>query len=146
MCAPAVSRGRGCCPCETAPAASRPCWWSGRRRRSDSRHKWESRLIHSQIASQVLHPILHHHRAIVLAKAKRNLKWQRDPEGMRLRILEAAKQEFATHGLAGARVDRIAANAGATKPMLYYHGGKKCALYLPVLECAYEKIKVEERG
>jgi len=65
---------------------------------------------------------------------------------MRLRILEAAKQEFATHGLAGARVDRIAANAGANKRMLYYHVGKKDDLYLAVLEGAYEKIRVEERG
>jgi AcrR family transcriptional regulator len=81
-----------------------------------------------------------------LAKAKRILKWQRDPEGMRLRILEAAKQEFATHGLAGARVDRIAAKAGANKRMLYYHVGKKDDLYLAVLEGAYEKIRVEERG
>jgi AcrR family transcriptional regulator len=81
-----------------------------------------------------------------LAKAKRTLKWQRDPEGMRLRILEAAKQEFAAHGLAGARVDRIAAKAGANKRMLYYHVGKKDDLYLAVLEDAYEKIRVEERG
>ena len=81
-----------------------------------------------------------------LAKAKRILKWQRDPEGMRLRILEAAKQEFAAHGLAGARVDRIAAKAGANKRMLYYHVGKKDVLYLAVLEGAYEKIRVEERG
>ena len=74
------------------------------------------------------------------------MKWQRDPEGMRLRILEAAKQEFAAHGLAGARVDRIAANAGANKRMLYYHVGNKEDLYLTVLEGAYEKIRVEERG
>jgi AcrR family transcriptional regulator len=77
---------------------------------------------------------------------KRVLKWQRDPEGMRRRILEAAKQEFATHGLAGARVDRIAAKAGANKRMLYYHVGKKDDLYLAVLEAAYEKIRAEERG
>ena len=81
-----------------------------------------------------------------MAKAKRILKWQRDPEGMRIRILEAAKQEFATHGLAGARVDRIAANAGANKRMLYYHVGNKENLYLEVLEGAYEKIRAEERG
>ena len=81
-----------------------------------------------------------------MAKAKRVLKWQRDPEGMRLRILEAAKQEFATHGLAGARVDRIAVKAGANKRMLYYHVGKKDDLYLAVLEEAYEKIRAEERG
>ena len=103
-------------------------------------------MIHSQTAPRVLHPILHHHRTIVLAKAKRILKWQRDPEGMRLRILEAAKQEFATHGLAGARVDRSAANAGANKRMLYYHVGNKEDLYLAVLEGAYEKIRAEERG
>jgi AcrR family transcriptional regulator len=81
-----------------------------------------------------------------LAKKKRVPKWQRDPEGMRRRILEAAKQEFASHGLAGARVDRIAAKAGANKRMLYYHVGKKDDLYLVVLEGAYEKIRVEERG
>jgi AcrR family transcriptional regulator len=81
-----------------------------------------------------------------LAKAKRILKWQRDPEGMRIRILDAAKQEFATHGLAGARVDRIAEKAGANKRMLYYHVGNKEDLYLEVLEGAYEKIRAEERG
>jgi AcrR family transcriptional regulator len=77
---------------------------------------------------------------------KRVLTWQRDPEGMRRRILEAAKQEFASHGLAGARVDRIAVKAGANKRMLYYHVGKKDDLYLAVLEAAYEKIRAEERG
>lgn len=81
-----------------------------------------------------------------MAKAKRALKWQRDPEGMRLRILEAAKQEFAAHGLAGARVDRIAVKADANKRMLYYHVGNKEDLYLEVLEGAYEKIRVEERS
>src|SRR6202000_3282183 len=65
---------------------------------------------------------------------------------MRLRILDAAKEEFAAHGLAGARVDRIAAKAGANKRMLYYHVGKKDELYLTVLEGAYEQIRVEERG
>jgi AcrR family transcriptional regulator len=73
------------------------------------------------------------------------LRWQRDPEGMRLRIIEAAKQEFAAHGLAGARVDRIAEKAGANKRMLYYHVGNKEDLYLTVLEGAYEKIRAEER-
>jgi hypothetical protein len=69
-------------------------------------------MIHSQSGSRVLHLIPHHHRtAVLLAKAKRILKWQRDPEGMRVRILAAAKQEFAAHGLAGARVDN---GAGST--------------------------------
>jgi AcrR family transcriptional regulator len=72
-------------------------------------------------------------------------RWQRDPEGMRLRILEAATKEFAARGLAGARVDRIAAAAGANKRMLYYHVGKKDDLYLAVLEGTYAKIRAEER-
>gem|GEM_PF-202166 len=101
--------------------------------------------IHSQTSRYVLASRIQHHRAIDLARAKRILKWQRDPAGMRLRILEAAKQEFAAHGLAGARVDRIAANADANKRMLYYHVGNKEDLYIEVLEGAYEKIRAEER-
>jgi len=65
---------------------------------------------------------------------------------MRLRILEAAKQEFSAHGLAGARVDRIAVKAGANKRMLYYHVGNKDELYLAVLEGAYDKIRSESGG
>src|SRR5215470_5886548 len=99
----------------------------------------------------MLHLRQNNHRATSLAKtkrllAKRVLKWQRDPEGMRRRILEAAKQEFAAHGLAGARVDRIAAKADANKRMLYYHVGNKEDLYLAVLEGTYEKIRAEERS
>jgi AcrR family transcriptional regulator len=45
------------------------------------------------------------------------------------RILEAAMDEFAEHGLAGARVDRIAARAGINKAMIYYHFGSKQTLY-----------------
>jgi AcrR family transcriptional regulator len=103
-------------------------------------HHFSSGALHATSDHRVID------RAAVLAKAKRVLKWQRDPEGMRLRILEAAKQEFATHGLAGARVDRIAIKAGANKRMLYYHVGMKDDLYLAVLEEAYEKIRAEERG
>jgi AcrR family transcriptional regulator len=44
----------------------------------------------------------------------------------RTRILAAATAEFAARGIAGARVDRIAAASGASKPMLYaYYGGKE---------------------
>ena len=99
---------------------------------------------------RVIHLSPHNHQAKRLArektKPKRVLRWQRDPEGMRRRILEAAKAEFAAHGLAGARVDRIAAKAGANKRMLYYHVGNKEDLYLTVLEGAYEKIRAEERS
>lgn len=72
-------------------------------------------------------------------------KWQRDPEGMRQRILDAARDEFARYGIDGARVDRIARAARANKRMLYYHVGNKDALYLAVLERAYEHIRAAER-
>jgi len=45
------------------------------------------------------------------------------------RILEAAIDEFAEHGLAGARVDRIAERAGANKQLLYRHFGSKEGLF-----------------
>jgi NitT/TauT family transport system substrate-binding protein len=71
--------------------------------------------------------------------------WQRDPDGMRKRILDAATAEFARFGLSGARIDRIADAAGANKRMLYYHVGNKEKLYLEVLEAAYERIRAAER-
>jgi AcrR family transcriptional regulator len=104
-------------------------------------------MLRSQTAGRVLHPVWSSSdRLPDLAKAKPTLKWQRDPEGMRIRILGAAKKEFAAHGIGGARVDRIAAEAGANKRMLYYHVGNKEDLYLAVLEGAYEQIRIEERG
>ena len=45
-------------------------------------------------------------------------------------ILEAATQEFARHGLGGARVDSIAARAKTNKRMLYYYFGGKEDLFL----------------
>lgn len=76
---------------------------------------------------------------------KRRSGWQRDPQGMRKRILAAATAEFARHGFGGARIDRIARAAGANKRMIYYHVGKKDALYLEILERAYEHIRAAER-
>jgi AcrR family transcriptional regulator len=64
----------------------------------------------------------------------------------RARILDAALAEFAENGLAGARVDEIAARAGANKRMLYAHFGSKEALWLTVLEGAYAAKRAEERA
>ena len=66
---------------------------------------------------------------------------RRDPERNRGRILAAALEEFARYGLGGARVDRIAARAGANKRMLYYYYGDKEALFLAVLEDSYARIR-----
>ena len=64
----------------------------------------------------------------------------------RERILSAATAEFARHGLAGARVDRIAERAGANKRMLYHYFGAKEDLFLAALEASYEDIRSAERG
>ncbi|WP_345752218.1 TetR/AcrR family transcriptional regulator [Microbacterium rhizophilus] len=45
------------------------------------------------------------------------------------RILAAAGEEFAAHGLAGARVDRIAERAGANKQRIYAYFGSKDELF-----------------
>jgi len=68
----------------------------------------------------------------------------RDPNANRARILEAATAEFARCGFGGARVDGIAAAAGANKRMLYYYFGNKDALFGAVLERAYEGIRAAE--
>jgi len=73
-------------------------------------------------------------------------KLVRDPERTRARILEAAKAEFAAHGLGGARVDRIAEQADANKRMLYYYFGNKDDLFLAVLEDAYAHIREAEKA
>jgi len=57
-----------------------------------------------------------------------------------------ALAEFARHGLGGARVDRIAARAGANKRMLYYYFGNKDALFLAVLKDSYARIRSAERA
>ena len=66
--------------------------------------------------------------------------------GTRDRIFEAATAEFAAHGIAGARVDRIAANARANKMLIYHHFGKKEALFSAVvgwhLQRMYEAVLV----
>jgi AcrR family transcriptional regulator len=56
-------------------------------------------------------------------------------------ILAVALSEFAEHGLAGARVDAIAARTRTSKRMLYYHFGSKEGLYAATLVHAYERVR-----
>jgi AcrR family transcriptional regulator len=58
----------------------------------------------------------------------------RDANATRARILEAAAVEFAAHGLAGARVDRLAELAGANKQRIYANFGSKEGLFDATLE------------
>ncbi|MEV0638021.1 TetR family transcriptional regulator [Streptomyces sp. NPDC050619] len=57
----------------------------------------------------------------------------RDPEATKARIFEAAVAEFARYGIAGARIDRIAAQAKANKQLIYAYFGNKAELFTHVL-------------
>lgn len=70
---------------------------------------------------------------------------RRDAAATRARILKAAMTEFAAKGLDAARIEDIAAMAGANRRMAYYYFGSKEGLYLAALEAAYfELVEVEE--
>jgi AcrR family transcriptional regulator len=58
----------------------------------------------------------------------------RTSEDTRQRLLKAAAAEFAAHGIAGARVDRIAAAARCNKQAIYAYYGSKESLCDAVLE------------
>lgn len=72
----------------------------------------------------------------------------RDAEATRTRILDAAVAEFSEHGLAGGRVDRIAAAAQANKRSIYVYYGHKEGLFeaalVHVLSAASEAVPVTE--
>jgi AcrR family transcriptional regulator len=58
----------------------------------------------------------------------------RDAEATKARLLAAATAEFAAYGIAGARIDRIAATAAANKNLIYLYFGNKEQLFATVLE------------
>ncbi len=70
---------------------------------------------------------------------------RRRPDATRRRILDAATNEFAAKGLAGARVNEIAQRARINKRMLYHYFGGKEALWLAVLEAAHLNIRSSEQ-
>jgi len=69
----------------------------------------------------------------------------RDADRSQATILAAARDEFAEHGLGGARMDRIAERAGLNKRLIYYYFADKEQLFRAVLEQAYLHIRGEER-
>ena len=81
-------------------------------------------------------------------KVKRRAKAEgtrtQDPEGTRQNIIEIASEEFALSGLAGARIDEIAARTRTSKRMIYYYFGDKDGLYLSALENAYHTVRQGE--
>ena len=67
-----------------------------------------------------------------------------DPERTMADILAVAMREFADKGLAGARIDAIAAATRTSKRMIYYYFESKEGLYLRVLEESYRAMRALE--
>jgi AcrR family transcriptional regulator len=65
-----------------------------------------------------------------------------DATATRRRLLEAAAQEFAARGIAGARVDRIAEVARCNKAQIYHYFGSKDRLF----DAVFNALVVETAG
>jgi AcrR family transcriptional regulator len=72
-------------------------------------------------------------------------RWKQNPQAVQANILRVAHEEFAKNGLAGARVDEIAARTKTSKRMIYYYFGDKAGLYRRVLESAYREVRAGEQ-
>jgi TetR/AcrR family transcriptional regulator len=59
----------------------------------------------------------------------------------RARILAAAVRQFSANGLAGARTEQIAEEAGVNKALLYYYFKSKEDLYAAALEYVFEGVR-----
>lgn len=70
----------------------------------------------------------------------------RDAARSREAILAAARDEFAAHGLGGARVERIAERASVNKKLLYHYFVDKDDLFRAVMEEAYLHIRQAEQA
>ena len=83
-------------------------------------------------------------KSSAVSEARQGSARTQDPEGTRRNILEIASEEFALNGLAGARVDEIAARTRSSKRMIYYYFGDKEGLYVSALENAYRQVREGE--
>jgi AcrR family transcriptional regulator len=72
---------------------------------------------------------------------RRRMGSRGQPEESRAAILQAAAREFAEFGVAGARTDTIAREAGVNKALLYYYFKDKETLYGSVLDNAFAGLK-----
>jgi AcrR family transcriptional regulator len=77
--------------------------------------------------------------------ANLDLPRPRDADRSQQAILDAARDEFAEHGLGGARMERIAERAGVNKRLIYYYFEDKDRLFLAVLEATYLDIREAEK-
>src|SRR4249920_2241466 len=75
------------------------------------------------------------------AASKIRLGSRGKPEQSRAAILDAAIEEFAEHGIAGARTDAIARAARVNKALLYYYFKDKEAIYQAVLDHVFSGLR-----
>jgi TetR/AcrR family transcriptional regulator len=61
----------------------------------------------------------------------------------RARILDAAVRQFSANGLAGARTEQIAEEAGVNKALLYYYFRSKEDIYAAALESVFEDVRAD---
>jgi AcrR family transcriptional regulator len=88
-----------------------------------------------------MNELVHAKRARGTAPARKETGRTNDPLRTQANILEVAEAEFGEKGLAGARIDEIAAATRTSKRMIYYYFGSKEGLYLAVLEEAYRRVR-----
>jgi TetR/AcrR family transcriptional regulator len=73
-------------------------------------------------------------------KPSRQRRPVRDPVRTKQRILQIAAEEFANRGYDGARVDEIVRRSKVSKNLIYHYFDSKDALFVAVLEEAYEHL------
>lgn len=81
---------------------------------------------------------------IVVNMTRKEKHMPNDSAETKLRILDAASEEFADSGFAGARIDRIAQNAQANKQLIYRYFGNKHDLYEAVFMELTSRIRRDE--
>lgn len=72
---------------------------------------------------------------------EREVAARANQKGTRQKIVAAAIDEFARHGIDGARIDRVAKSAKVNKAMIYYHFDSKDNLYLEVVTSFFKNIR-----
>ncbi|MEN9995233.1 MAG: hypothetical protein RL462_9 [Pseudomonadota bacterium] len=82
----------------------------------------------------------------VTDKQRKPSKQDAPPDKVVADILEVATREFASHGLAGARIEKIQAQTQTSKRMIYYHFGGKEGLYRAVIEHAFLQARKIDQG
>ena len=74
-------------------------------------------------------------------RAAKSVRLVRDAEATQRQILDAAEQEFAHHGLKGARMSAIAQAAQVTSATLHYYFENKENLYKVVLQRPVDEVQ-----